>query len=735
MLRPRAWALLAPFIAMPAETALAQTMLPGIEVTAPAEKRRRAKISPTPRRTKAQPAERRVAARPATRSPSRAAGLPPASPRPPLPATPTPVPDRPFTSISTATPSEILASGGASLGETLADKPGVSTTAFSPMASRPVIRGLGGFRVRTQENGIGSGDMANLGEDHAVTIDPLTSGKVEIIRGPGTLRYGSQAIGGVISASNERIPTSVPPRFVEFETRGGFSSVSNGYDGAAILKAGAGNFALHADASRRSADDYRTPAGRQLNSSYDATGYSFGGSYIFDTGFVGASVQKSLSTYFIPGSDAALARNHIELDQTKYASRGEFRIGEFGIDTVKYWLGYTDYRHLEVDGLGAARDVGSTFVNRELESRLEVSHLPWNTFLGEARGTVGLQYGRRRLSVGGSQEPLLEPATNTTMAAFLFEELKLTERLRLQGAMRVEQTSIRGTGALFPATYLPPPNDPTLFPVSRRDTPTSFSAGLLYDLPMAVTARLTAQHVERSPDPIELFYKGPHDTPRTFEIGDPGLKLERANTIELGFSKAEGAFRFDVSGYYAKFSNFIFKNFTGFRCNDTFASCGPVGSFDQIVYSQRNASFLGAEGQMEYDFVRVGRGVVGLSSQFDVVHASFSDGGAVPKIPPFRLGGGLYYRDGQLTARISLLHAFAVNRLASFETRTPGYDLLNAELSYTTRMTTMAGAPVATFGIRGENLLNERIRLHQSYKKDEVLQPGANIRLFTTVKF
>lgn len=726
MPRRMAWILVAPVVALPTEVAFAQTMLPRIEVTAPAEKRRRATIAPKPQRA-SRPA---VARRAPARIPSREASPVASAPAPAAPPTPAS-----FASVSTAAPSELLASAGASLGEALSEKPGVSATAFSPMASRPVIRGLGGFRVRTQENGIGSGDMANLGEDHAVTIDPLTSGRVEVIRGPATLRYGSQAIGGVVSASNERIPTSVPPRFVEFETRAGFSSVGNGYDGATILKAGAGNFALHADASRRSADDYRTPAGRQLNSSYEATGYSLGGSYIFDGGFIGASAQKSLSTYFIPGSDAALARNHIELDQTKYASRGEIRIGEFGIDTVKYWLGYTDYRHREVDGLGAARDVGSTFVNREFESRLEVSHLPVTTLVGEARGNLGLQFGRRRLSVGGAQEDLLEPAANRTIAAFLFEEVRLTERLRLQGAARIEQTAVRGTGAEFPANYLPPPGHPALFPVSRDFSPASFSAGLLYDLPLAVTARLTAQHVERSPDPIELFYKGPHDTPRTFEIGDPRLKLERADTVELGVSRNVGAFRFDLSGYYARFDNFIFKNFTGYRCDDSFASCGRAGSFDQIVYTQRNASFLGAEGQAEYDVMRLGRGVVGVSSQFDVVRASFSDGGAVPKIPPVRLGGGLYYRDGQLSARISLLHAFAVDRLAAFETRTPGYDLLNAEVSYTTRLANVAGTPTATFGVRGENLLNDRIRLHQSYKKDEVLQPGANVRIFSTMKF
>src|SRR5690606_2004333 len=150
-----------------------------------------------------------------------------------------------FTSVSVMTSQQGLTRGAASLGDALSTTPGVSSTTFSPVASRPVIRGLGGFRVRTQENGIGSHDMGNLGEDHAVTIDPLVAGRVEVIRRPGTLRYGSQAIGAVVSDNNGRIPTVIPPNGVAFEARGGLNSVSGGKDGALLLDAGGGDFALH----------------------------------------------------------------------------------------------------------------------------------------------------------------------------------------------------------------------------------------------------------------------------------------------------------------------------------------------------------------------------------------------------------------------------------------------------------------------------------------------------------
>src|SRR5690606_10374365 len=165
----------------------------------------------------------RVANRPAVPAPAPATA--------PLPSIPEePRPDAPRASTSLLTAEQVLARGAASLGDTLGTTPGVSATSFSPVASRPVIRGLGGFRVRTQEDGIGSHDMANLGEDHAVTIDPLAAGRAEVMRGPGTLRYGSQAIGGGGSASNNRSPPATPQTGAAIETRRGRTSVHRRYD-------------------------------------------------------------------------------------------------------------------------------------------------------------------------------------------------------------------------------------------------------------------------------------------------------------------------------------------------------------------------------------------------------------------------------------------------------------------------------------------------------------------------
>jgi iron complex outermembrane receptor protein len=695
--------------------AQAQIQLPGITVTTPTP------VAPPPRATPKPP-------------------QPAAAPEPTTPevgGTPLLIsPDQTFAPLTLATPGQLLSQPSATLGDALATRPGIAATTFAPGASRPVIRGLSGFRVSIQENGLSTGGVSALSDDHAVPIDPLVAGHVEVVRGPATLRYGSQAIGGVVNAVNTRIPTAIPVNGILVETRGGFSSVDEGRNGAAIVEAGSGNFVIHADTFARSANDYRIPSspGRQANTSLEREGYALGGSYVFKDGFVGLAYSSFASTYFIPGIEAAEHKNHIVLNQSKWASRGEWRVNDFGVEAIRFWLGATDYKHDEIDSLPVF-SIGSTFLQTQYETRLEVQHQPVKTALGVLRGASGIQWSKRDLEAAGADGILLNPTNTNSLAGFVFEELQLTKNLRFQAAGRIESDDVKGTASIFAPSFLPPPDDPDQVGAKRTFVPKSASAGFLYDLPHNVVMRVTGQHVERAPDATELFYKGPHDSTATFEIGTPGLTIEAANTFEVGFKRAKGDFRFDVSAYRTEFKNFIFKRFTGAKCDDDFASCGTGTKLDQIVYAQQDATFIGAELLSEYDVARIWRGVWGIDGQYDFVHATFKDGTFVPKMPPHRLGGGIYYRDLNWLARLNLLHAFRQDEFATFDTPTPGYNLLNAELSYTTKLERRGNlVPEVTVGLRGENLLNDDTRNSVSYKKDEVLQPGTNLRLFGSVK-
>jgi iron complex outermembrane receptor protein len=644
--------------------------------------------------------------------------------------------DQAFVAVTVTTAREIEANGGQTLTDTLMLKPGISGSTFAAGANRPIIRGLDNYRVRVQENGIATHDVSALSEDHAVPIDPFSAEQVEVVRGPATLRYGSQAIGGVVDATNDRIPDFVPLHGVSGEVQGGITSVDQSRDGGFQVTAGSNGVVLHADAFKRNADDYDTPQGVQENTFVESQGGAVGGSLVGTDGYLGLAYIHYESLYGIPGEDAVEERSRIDMNQDKILSKGEWRPHAGGVDAVRYWFGWSDYAHNELVDEG---DVGSRFTNRETEGRVEVQHTPVMTGLGELTGAVGIQLGHRNLAglsfEGGDN--LLDPNSTDYVAGFIFEELQATKYLRLQAAARYEQNEVEGTGLDITTGDLVSGN-PSFRPVSA-------SLGALYDLGFDITARASAQYVERAPDATELFSHGPHEATGTFEIGDPNLTKEIAKTAELGLKKASGPLRFDGSVYYTKFDGFISKFLTGGTCGGTFDECslsnppdppGPGDEFDELLFTQRDATFYGAELLVQYDVAPIWAGVWGVEGQYDFVHAKFDDGDYVPRMPPHRLGGGLYYRDAAWLARVNALHAFAQDELGFEETPTGSYTLVNAELSYTfTGEATHEGiAPVTTIGIRGENLLDDDVRNSASFKKDEVLLPGASVRLFGSVK-
>ena len=643
--------------------------------------------------------------------------------------------DRAFVPVTVVNEADIQRNGGASLGDQLFNLPGITGNSFAPgSANRPVIRGLDNARVRIQENGLGAADVSDLSEDHAVPIDPLAAERIEVIRGPAALRFGSAAIGGVVNVTNERIPTRLGPEGISGQIRGAFNSGDNGVDGAAQVRGRSGNWAYSADVFARNAGDYATPRGRQANSYNQSFGGSFGASYFFDTGFIGASISQFNALYGMPGIEPSANRTRIDMIQTRIASKGEFRFDGGPLDSVRFWLGGSLYRHNEQDLVGSTFQTGATFRNQELEGRVESAFKPLTTPIGTLSSVFGIQLGAQNLGTSGEAGGLLAPANTRTAAAFLFNELAVTPATRLQAALRIEQARVTGTASNFPADYLGP-TLPVEFGATRSFTPMSASLGVLQTLPFGFVGSLTGQYVERSPRAQELFSKGPHDASGTFEIGNPNLRKESATTFEIGLRRAQGPWRVDASAYYTRYSGFIYKRLTGITCGDDFASCGNGGTdFQQIVFSQQDATFHGAELRSQYDIGQLGSGIIGVEGRYDFVRARFADGTNVPRIPPHRLGGGVYWRDAAWFARVTLLHAFAHTETAPNETRTAGYNLLNAELSYR-RTLTGSAFKAMTVGLTGTNLLNEDIRNSVSFRKDEVLMPGRTVRFFTSVTF
>ncbi len=665
-----------------------------------------------------------------------------------------------FATVTVVPEAEIRRSGAATLGDLLIGKPGITGSSFAPGASsRPIIRGLDVNRVRIQEDGIGANGASDLGEDHFVPVDPLTTDRVEVIRGPATLRFGAQAIGGVVETSNNRIPTAIPSRGVAAELRGGVSSADRGADGAVLLDAGGGNVALHADAFSRGTGDYRVPHypylaapdpaalpnatqpgafhGRQPNSSLRAVGQAVGGSYIFNDGFLGLAVTQNNALYHIPGSDGENAGPRIDARQTKLLGKGEWRAPNAVVDAIRFWGGVTDYKHDEVgldDPSNPASDgVRQSFTNKEQEGRIEAQLAPFDLRFAALTTAIGVQGGHQELNAPSPDGiGLWDRNSNNRVAGYIFNEFRFSDATKAQLAGRIEQVNLDGVGRSFDAV-----GTLSTEPASRSYTPKSVSLGLIQNLPLDLVASLTAQHVERAPKPAELFSGGVHDATVTFDKGNTNLGIETAQSLEAGLRRATGPFRFEATVYYTRFKGFIHRRLTGNTCDEA-GDCTAPAELNEAIYSQADATFRGAEFQSQWDLAPLASGMFGVENQFDVVRATFSDGSNVPRIPPVRLGGGVYWRDANWLARARLIHAFAQNNIAAVaETTTPAYDDLRAELSYNWK----AAMPRAdqlrelSVGISGSNLLNHDIRGSVSYSKDQVLMPGAGVRLFASVKY
>ena len=525
---------------------------------------------------------------------------------------------------------------------------------------------------------------------------------------------------------------------------------------------------FHADAYGRKAGDYRIPGypylfdqtrpvnGRQPNSAAQADGASVGGSYIFHGGFIGAAITQNDALYRIPGIDGDDHQTRIDAHQTKFTAKGEYRPDAAAIDAVRFWAGATDYKHNEI-GLADPADLSTvgvrqTFTNKEQEGRVEVQMTPFNARFAAVTTAFGVQAGHQQLTAPSPDDPgsplngLLDPNKNTSVAGYIFNEFKFSDTH--QGADRRPHRACQSqrhdagvhSGAVRPERQ------------SRRHRPAD-----------RAQPEFHAEERERRPDPESAVGSGrqrhraicraraeaggivlARRTRRDRHLRHRQSQSRHRNRQDRSKSDCDG--RQDPSG--SKRPPTTPNSTASFSAASpaTPATMSPVSSpadpaapleLNQAIYSQRDATFRGGEFQFQLDIAPLNGGFWGIEGQFDVVRATFTDGTNVPRIPPQRVGGGLFWRNANWLTRINLLHAFAQNDIAPIgETPTAGYNLLKAEISYRTKLDpTWFGAREMTVGLVGNNLLNENIRNSVSYTKDQVLMPGIGVRAFANLKF
>ena len=618
------------------------------------------------------------------------------------------------------------------LGEMLNEMPGVSSTYFGPNASRPVIRGLEGDRIRILSNGIGVLDASSLSNDHAVPIDPLVVERVEVVRGPATLFYGGNAVGGVVNVIDNRIPQEAI-KGVRGRVEGRLGGAESEKVGGAMLEAGNGKFALHADIYTRDTDDLKIKGAnisRQLqaadpartvvngtlpNSASQSKGGALGGSLTFDKGYLGLSYSTFDSVY------GTVAEPEVTIDMTskRWDAGGEVRDLNGFITGAKFKFARTDYKHTELDaGTPATR-----FKNKGHEGRVELTHGK----LGPLTGAFGLQFDGFDFSALGAEA--FVPTTKTdSKALFVFEELPLG-KLKLTFGARHERAEVSSQGGgPTPFGEIVPRFDPAQ---KRKFNGNSGAIGGVYSFTPGLALAINGTSTERAPTYYELFANGPHAATGAYERGDTALAKEKSRSIDMAFRMRSGAGERAMSGSIGVFQS-RFKNYIGvFNSGNTRGADGELNPpetvqagisdntgeevLPELAYRAVPARFRGLEAEGKFRLLNASASTLDLLLRYDYVRADDrSTGLPLPRIAPQRFGASLDYRWNAFGARLDVTQVSGQNRVSANELPTDGYTMLNASVSYRVKMPT-GGLDVF---LRGVNLLNEEARNHVSFLKD-----------------
>lgn len=606
-----------------------------------------------------------------------------------------------------------------SLGETLKSQPGVSSSWFGPGASRPIIRGLDGDRIRLLRNGVGALDASSLSNDHAVPLDPANVERIEIVRGPAALLYGGSAIGGVINTFDNRIPTeAIAGLQGAGELRYGGASTTR--SSAGKLEAGNGSFALHLDANAREYNDLRIPgyanSARERESSGEQgskhrlgnsdgrqDGGAVGGSYTWEHGYAGLSYSRYDGNYGSPAEQDV----RIRMQQDHYGFASEVRDLDGPFTSVKLDAGYTDYEHREIE----SGEVGTTFKNKGYEARVEARHQP----LGPVEGVIGAQVSRSQFQALG--EEAFVPQTDTDAAAlFILEELQGTERLRLSLGGRLEHTKV-DPDAQGNERFAAADN-------ASRFTAGSLSSGAVYTLTPVWSLAATLGYTERAPTFYELYANGAHVATGTYERGDAGLSKEKAVSSDLALRFDNGVHKGSVGIFYSHFSHYIGLLSAGRNLDDE--GLESADGIPEYSYSGVRARFAGVEAKDHWALGENTYGKWALELSGDYTRAKNLDSGeALPRIAPLRLNSGLLWERERWQARLDLEHASAQRRVPANERGTDGYTTLGASVGYSFNV----GKSQWLAFVNGENLTNQTVRYASSILRDIAPAPGRSVEV------
>lgn len=621
------------------------------------------------------------------------------------------------------------------IGDMLAKVPGVSATSFSPGASRPVLRGFSGDRVRVLQDGIGSIDASNTSADHAVTIDPLTAERIEVLRGPAVLLYGSSAIGGAVNVLDKRIPRRVPDEAVHIDAT---AALDTAYDlregGASVDVPVSGSVAFHVDGSYRTTNDVEIPGfaasaglradllaeataeqatdpdhAAHLREAADVAGtlpgsatttWSVGSglAWIGPGGSLGASVGYFDTGYGVPerpglahaeAAPGAPEGVSIGLQQLRADLRGSVDLGGGFFEQATTRWGYSDYKHIEYEG----GEVGTTFLVQGVEGRAELIQRD----RGGWKGSIGGQIMLRDFEAIGD-EAFVPANTTRSLALFTLQEVAL-DPFEIELGGRYERTDLTADG----------------LGLKRGFDSLSAALGLAYSPAPGVRLGLNGSRAARAPSAEELFAEGPHIATQQYEQGNPALRQETALGLELYARATLGGAEFGVSVYRTWFDDFVYLQDTGTVIDDL-----PV-----YANRQQGADHFGVEAEASFPLYRGDGFSLVADLQGDYVRATLADGSPVPRMPPLSLLGALEWQADLFDARAEVQWFDRQERVAVLETPTDGFAMVNLSLAWKP----LRGSDNVTVMLQADNLFDVEGRRHASFTKDFVPLAGRNLKL------
>jgi len=644
---------------------------------------------------------------------------------------------------------ELQRDAAATLGDTLQNQVGIASSSFGPGVGIPMIRGLGGKRIEILQNSSSVGDASDVSPDHAIATEALLAERIEILRGPATLRFGPGAIGGVVNVIDNRIHLSAFEG-IEGALESRYSSGNDGVATVARFDAGNGPLNLHLDGVSRDSNDVKIPGLADLDDSDSSNGFiansdaradslSAGASWVQGNSVMGFSVSHLDNNYGLPpashgahsedsdvGHDDIVVR--IDMQQTSY--QGKLLLSNLGdfFDRLNVDVSYTDYQHKEqeFDLDTGDRAISSTIEAQSRELHAELTHLERAGWFG----TMGLQVSSRDFGSSG-EESFIPASTTSRQGLYWLEETAIADN-NLEVGIRFDRQKIEMADQSLSLDH------------------DSVNIGASWIAPLSEHHRLslTLAHSERAPAAEELLTLGTHVATNSYEIGNTRLSGESSNSIELTWvyeGDEESLLTFRGSVYHNQFSNFIFQQDTGLSLSHDLEDMGFEGlqacssaladfsnSLDEYtdaitcyLFEQRDATFSGIELESSYQL----SDYQSIELQADLVRGQFTAGSNrdIPRLPPAKIRASYVVESDHWRAALNITRAAAQNNAGENQMSTLGYTRLDASLSY--------NQPNWSVFVQGQNLTDRDIRNATSFLREIAPEAGRNLTIGLRYQF